>query len=187
MFHRSIKNKIVSIALGLIVLMVVTSILSIFLAAKVGRLLDELTNRYIPAYGNLARANVRSLERALALRRMVIAKMQNPPDDAVYAQRLKEFETLGGEVDREADTARQQILAIIADVSTPSDNAGLARLEYRIETAAHDLRSRLNREIPVLLRISTSRTSTRRGRLSCRSMHCATNSWKGSTRYGATC
>ncbi len=83
------QEKIVSIALGLIVLMVVTSILSIFLAAKVGHLLDELTNRYIPAYGNLARANIRSLERGLALRRMVIAKMQNPPDEAAYASASK--------------------------------------------------------------------------------------------------
>ena len=151
MFRPSIKQKIVSIALGLIVLMVITSILSIFLAAKVGHLLDELTNRYIPAYGNLARANIRSLERGLTLRRMVIAKMQNPPDEAVYADRLKTFEALNGEIDREADAARQHILAIIADVSTPSDNAGLARLEYRIETVTHDVRSRMDREVPALL------------------------------------
>jgi class 3 adenylate cyclase len=151
MFRRSIKNKIVSIAVGLIVLMVVTSILSIFLAARVGRLLDELTNRYVPAYGHLARANIRSLERGLILRRMVIAKMQNPPDDAAYAERLKTFQELAGEVDREADAARKLIMAIIADVDTPSDNAALARLEYRIDTAAHDIRNRLNREVPTLL------------------------------------
>ena len=82
---------------------------------------------------------------------MVIARMQNPPDDAAYAERLKTFEALGGEIDREADAARQHILAIIADVSTPSDNAGLARLEYRIETVTHDIRSRMNRETPALL------------------------------------
>jgi class 3 adenylate cyclase len=151
MFRPSIQRKIVSIALGLIVLMVVTSVLSIFLAAKVSHLLDELTNRYIPAYSHLARANIRSLERGLALRRMVIARMQTPPDDAAYAERLKTFEQLAGEVDREADAARQLILAIIADVSTPSDNAALARLEYRIDTAAHDIRDRMNREVPTLL------------------------------------
>ena len=151
MFHPSITRKIVSIAVGLIVLMVVTSILSIFLSAKVGHLLDELTNRYIPAYGHLARANIRSLERGLALRRMVIARMQDPPDDQAYAARLKTFEELGGEIEREADTARELILAIIADVSTPSDNAGLARLEYRIETVTHDIRDRMNLETPALL------------------------------------
>jgi adenylate cyclase len=30
-------------------------------------LLDELTSRYIPAYGHLARTNIRTLERALAV------------------------------------------------------------------------------------------------------------------------
>lgn len=90
-FNQSIRRKIVGIALGLIVLMVVTSILSMVMSSRVGHLLDELTGRYIPAYGDLARANVRSLERALALRRMVIAKMQTPPDEEGFATRLREY------------------------------------------------------------------------------------------------
>jgi class 3 adenylate cyclase len=150
MFRPSIKNKIVSIALGLIVLMVVTSILSIVLSARVGHLLDELTNRYIPAYGHLARANIRSLERALALRRMMITKMQAAADEQAYARQLKAFEDSGADVEREAAAARQLILAIIADESTPSDVAGLTRIETRIETALTDLRLRLNREIMTL-------------------------------------
>ena len=77
MFRTSIRRKIVGIAMGLVVLMVATSILSMVMASKVGHLLDELSNKYILAYGHLARANIRSLERSLALRRMVIMKMQN--------------------------------------------------------------------------------------------------------------
>ena len=88
MFSQSIRRKIIGIALGLVVLMVATSVLSMLMASRVGHLLDELTNKYVPAYGDLARANVRSLERALALRQMVIAKMQTPPDDAAFAQRI---------------------------------------------------------------------------------------------------
>src|SRR5262244_2278961 len=88
MFWQSIKRKIVSIALGLIVLMMITSVLSIIMANKVDYLLNELTTKYIAAYGHLARTNIRSLERALALRRMVIAKMQSPPDESGYATRL---------------------------------------------------------------------------------------------------
>ena len=64
--------------------MVVTSVLSMVMARRIGHLLDELTNKYVQAYGDLARTNVRSLERALALRQMVIAKMQSPPDDAGF-------------------------------------------------------------------------------------------------------
>jgi hypothetical protein len=39
----------------LFILMVATSVLSMVMASKVGHLLDELSNKYIPAYGHLAR------------------------------------------------------------------------------------------------------------------------------------
>jgi hypothetical protein len=121
MFRKSIRQKIVGIAVGLVILMVVTSILSMEMAGKVGHLLDELSNKYIPAYGHLARANIRSLERSLALRRMVIAKMQNPPDDAGYTERLRAYQQTEPEVEQEADAARKLIASIIDDPSTPSD------------------------------------------------------------------
>ena len=128
--------------------MVITSALSMYMSAQVGHLLSELTNRYIPAYSNLARANVRSLERALALRRMVIAKMQVPPDEEGYKSRLETFLAKDGEVERETTAARQLINEIIADRSTPSDNAALARIETRIEIAVTDLRRELATRTP---------------------------------------
>ena len=151
MLRTSIKQKIVGIAAGLIVLAVITSVLSMVMAARVEHLLDELTNRYVSAYGNLARANVHSLERALEVRRMIIAKMQDPPDEASYAAHLKAFQALGPDVDREAQAARARIAAIIDDISTPSDNAALGRLDDRIDTAVNDLRHRLNDQNAVLL------------------------------------
>ena len=90
MFWQSIRRNIVGIALGLIILMVLTSVLSIIMANRVEYLLNTLTTKYVAAYGHLARTNIRSLERGLALRQMVIAKMQNPPDEAGYAARLNE-------------------------------------------------------------------------------------------------
>jgi adenylate cyclase len=57
MFRRPIKQKIVGIAAGLIVLTVIMSSLSMIMAARVRHLLNELTNRYVPAYEDLARAN----------------------------------------------------------------------------------------------------------------------------------
>jgi adenylate cyclase len=152
MFRKSIKQKIVGIAAGLIVLAVITSALSMFMAARVGHLLDELTNRYVPAYGDLARANVRSLERALAVRQMIIAKLENPPDQASYATHLKTFQSVNADIDREAHAAREQIAAIIDDPSTPSDNAALGRLDDRIDTAVNDLRERLNERDAALLK-----------------------------------
>jgi len=151
MFRKSIKQKIVGIAAGLIVLAVITSILSMVMAARVGHLLDELANRYVTAYGDLAQANIKSLQRALALREMIIAKTKEPPDEASYAAHLKAFQALDADVEHEAKEARELINAIIADTSTPSDNAALGRLDDRIDNAINDLRHRLGEEIKRLL------------------------------------
>ncbi|SCB54273.1 adenylate cyclase [Bradyrhizobium shewense] len=151
-FNQSIRRKIVGIALGLIVLMLVTSILSMVMSSQVGILLDELTNRYIPAYGHLARANIRSLERSVALRRMVMMKMQAPSEEEAYAARLREFEEADRKIDDEAEAARTLINAIIDDSRTPSDNAGLARIETRIETALTELRQAMNEDHAKLLK-----------------------------------
>jgi adenylate cyclase len=152
MFHASIRRKIVGIALGLIVLAVVTSAMSMVLAARVGHLLDELTNRYLPAYGHLDRVDIRSLERAIMLRRIIIAAMESQPDQAGTAASLKEFQDKDPEVDREAQAARKLINAIIDDPSTPSDNAALARIDERIAAAVNDLRGRLQEHDAVLFR-----------------------------------
>jgi adenylate cyclase len=151
MFWQSIRRKIVSIALGLIILMVLTSVLSMIMANQVDYVLNELTTKYIAAYGHLARTNIRSLERALALRRMVIAKMQNPPDNAGYAASLKIFEQKGLEVEKEAGETRKLIAAIIADVKTPSDNISLSRIDGRIDMTINELRRYLREETEQLI------------------------------------
>ena len=152
MFRHSLRHKIVGIALGLIILMVITSVLSMIMSARVKHLLDELTIKYIPAYGHLAQVDIRSIERALALRRMVIAKMQVPPDDESYAARLRLFREKDSDIEHEANAARKLINAIIDDVSTPSDNAALARIDTRIDDAITDLRRLLSDEDAELLR-----------------------------------
>jgi adenylate cyclase len=151
MFRTSIRRKIVGIAMGLVVLMIATSVLSMVMASKVGHLLDELSNKYILAYGHLARANIRSLERSLALRRMVIMKMQNPPDEAGYAERLQNYQQMENKVEEEADAARKLIASIIDDVSTPSDNVALTRIDTNIDNAVNELHRHLNQESAQLL------------------------------------
>ena len=146
MFRKSIRQKIVGIAMGLVILMVATSVLSMVMSSKVGHLLDELSNKYIPAYGHLARANIRSLERSLAMRRMVIAKMQNPPDEASFTERLQIYQQTQNKVEEEADAARKLIASIIDDVSTPSDNVALTRIDTNIDNAVNELHRHLDRE-----------------------------------------
>jgi adenylate cyclase len=157
MIRQSIKRQIVGIAVGLIILMVITSILSMVMSGRVATYLDELTSKYVPAYGHLARMNVRALEQALALRQMAIAKIQNPPDDTSYAERKRVYEAKGLEVGREADGARSLINAIIADPATESDNATLARIDSRIETVNGDIQRYINEESQRLFRLLESR------------------------------
>ena len=151
MIRQSIRRQIVSIAVGLIVLMIITSILSIVMAGRVAHQLDALSSQYFQAYGALARMNIRSYDRALELRRMVIAKMQNPPDEKSYAAHLQAFETKGRELEREADAAHKLINAIIADASAGSDSLTLTRIDSRISSANDDLRRFLNEGIADLL------------------------------------
>src|SRR3974377_1573003 len=146
MFRKTIRQKMGAIAVGVVVLTVAASVLAMVMASKVGHLLDELSNKYIPAYGHLARANIRSLERSLALRRMVIAKMQNPPDEATYTERLQIYQQTQNKVEEDADAARKLIASIIDDVSTPSDNVALTRIDTNIDNAVGELHRHLDQE-----------------------------------------
>src|SRR5215470_2543801 len=82
---------------------------------------------------------------------MVIAKMQTPPDEAGYAERLKLYQDKGQEVAREIAAARQRIASIVADTSTPSDNVALTRIDTRIEAAVADVTRHMNEETAELL------------------------------------
>jgi class 3 adenylate cyclase len=151
MIGQSIRRRIVAIVVGLIVLMLATSLLSMVMVGRVGHLLDELTARYVPANAHLTRINILSLERALAVRRMVIAKMQEPPDEIGYKLRKQLYDVKDAEVDSEAQAARNLINAIIDDTSTPSDNAALARIDSRIDSLMSESRRRLGEESAELL------------------------------------
>jgi HAMP domain-containing protein len=151
MFRSSIKTKILAIAVGLIILMAVTAALSLAMVTQIGHRLDQLTNSYIPAYGALARANIRSLERALLLRRMVLAKTGPAPDAAHFSAMRDQFNADGGAVARELQSARDLINGLIAQQTSFVDDLALARLATRIDEIANDGRRYLNAEIDRLL------------------------------------
>ena len=139
------------IAVALIVLMTITAILSMVWVIEVGHHLQELTDSYIPAYGSLARTNIRSLERALALRRMVIEKLQSPSSGDKSAVIRNMIDAKSVEVEREARTARALINGLIEKGETLGDETALARLDSHIDTAMADTRRELNAEIEPLL------------------------------------
>ena len=67
MLRPTIRKRILGIAIGLIVLMAITSALSTVMTRRIAHQLEELSTKYVEAYGHLARMNIRSLEQALAL------------------------------------------------------------------------------------------------------------------------
>ncbi|MEH2613585.1 adenylate/guanylate cyclase domain-containing protein [Bradyrhizobium sp. AZCC 1693] len=153
----TIRKRILGIAIGLIFLMAITSVLSTVMTRKIAHQLDEFSSKYVEAYGHLARMHIRSLEQALALRRMVIAKMQSPPDEAGFMDRQKAYEAMAKEIEQEAQAARTLINAIIDDPSTESDNARLGRIDDRIENVTSDLGRYLGEEYKRLLPLLEAR------------------------------
>ena len=146
MIRLSIRRKIMGIAVTLIVLMAITAVLTMVLVMQVGTRIEDMTYRYIPAYGDLARANIRSLERALAIRRVVIEKLQSPTDDTRYKSLRDHYEALDGQVELETQAARALIHGLIEKGSGFADVAMLGRFETRLDAIDDDSRRRLNAE-----------------------------------------
>ena len=143
----SIRRKIMGIAIALIVLMGITAVLSMVSVIEVSDRLEELTQSYVPAYGDLARANIRSVERALALRRMVIEKIRSPSGGERFAAIRSAFDAKGVEFEREVQAAQATIHGLIGNRGASGDITELVRLDSRLEAAVSDSRRHLNDEI----------------------------------------
>src|ERR1700682_209510 len=153
MFRLSIRRKIMGIAVTLIVLMAVTSVLTVVLVMQVGTRIEELTYSYMPAYGDLARANIRSLERALAIRRIIIEKLQSPDDTGQYTALRNRYDALGEQVELEILAARALIHGLIEKGPAFGDASALSQFETRIDAINDDSRRRLNAENQRLLAV----------------------------------
>jgi class 3 adenylate cyclase len=157
MIRLSIRRKIMGIAVTLIVLMAVTAVLTVVLVMQVGTRIEELTYSYMPAYGDLARANIRSLERALLIRRIIIEKMiQSPDDSGQYTALRNRYDALGGQVELEILAARAVIHGLIEKGPAFGDASTLSQFESRIEAINDDSRRRLNAENKRLLAVLDS-------------------------------
>jgi adenylate cyclase len=146
----SIALKIFVIVLAVLLLMAAVAAITTWEAHKVAGQLDRTVKTYIPAYAALARADVRSLEQALTLRRLVIAELAGVADDAARARMRAEFEAKGAEKAREIQTARNLIAAEMASKSPFTDIAGLAELETRLEFLEHQ-RDPYNAQVAAML------------------------------------
>jgi class 3 adenylate cyclase len=153
MIRLSIRRKIMGIAVALVVLMAITAVLTVVLVMQVGTRIEELTYSYVPAYGDLARANIRSLERALSIRRIIIEKLQSPTDNGQYTALRDRYDALGGQVELEILAARALIHGLLEKGPAFGDTSALSQFETRIDAINDDSRRRLNAENDRLLKV----------------------------------
>ena len=151
MFRLSIRKKIMAIAVMLVALMVITAVWTVALVMQVGTRIEEFAYSYVPAYGDLARANIRSLERGLTIRRIVIDKLQSPDDSSRQAALRDRYESLGGQVELEVLAARALIRGLIAKGPALGEISTLSQFETRIDAINEDTRRQLDAETRRLL------------------------------------
>jgi class 3 adenylate cyclase len=153
MIRLSIRRKIMAIAVTLIALMAITAVMTVVLVMQVGARIEELTYSYMPAYGDLARANIRSLERALSIRRIIIAKLMSPADTGEYTALRNRYDALGGQIELEILAARALVHALIEKGPAFGDTVTLSQFESRIDAINDDSRRHLNAENERLLAV----------------------------------
>jgi adenylate cyclase len=136
--RRTIGVKIFAIAIGLLVLMTVVALLTTRLARDVGAQLDFVIHHYIPGYDAVARANVRSVEQGLYLRRAIITTLETPDDRATVERQLALFAQKGRETDEDLAAARTQLAGRLQGGARFTDVVALARLDTRLDLMRQD-------------------------------------------------
>ena len=147
----SIRKKIMGIAVTLIALMVVTAVWTVVLVMQVGERIEELTYSYVPAYGDLARANIRSLEQGITIRRIIIDRLQSPEGSGQQTALRNRYDSLGGQVELEILAARALIHGLIAKGPALGEVSTLSQFESRIDAINEETSRRLDAEIKRLL------------------------------------
>jgi hypothetical protein len=147
----SIRRKIMGIALVLIALMAITAVLTVVLVIQVGARIEDLTYSYMPAYGDLARANIRSLERSLSIRRIIIEKYLSPGDRSQYTALRNRYDALGGQMELEIQAARALIHGLTEKNPAFGDAVTTGQFVSRLDAINDDSRRHLNAENERLL------------------------------------
>ena len=129
----SVGVKVFSVVLVLLALVSAVAWINARAAREVESLIENIHSSYVPAYGELARANLRSVEEGLFVRRLIIVKLQSPDDKAAMADLEKKIGEKSADADTEFEAARRTIAREIADPASFGDKLALSRLDTRIE------------------------------------------------------
>jgi class 3 adenylate cyclase len=129
----SVGVKVFGVVLLLLALVSAVAWINARSAREVESLIGNVHSSYVPAYGALARANLRSVEEGLYVRRLIIARLLSPDDRAAMAALEKNIDDKAQQADLEFSKARQAIDWEIADPASFGDKLALSRLDTRIE------------------------------------------------------
>src|SRR5262249_6420958 len=102
-------------------------------AEQIQSLIRDLEDTYTPAYGSLARANLRSVEEGLFARRLIIAWLLSPEDQAALARLERATADKSADADAELAVARRLITQEIEDPTSLENKLELTRLDTRLE------------------------------------------------------
>src|SRR4051812_46702115 len=129
--------KLVGLVVVLLLLMAAAAAISLFEAQRVSNRLVSTIEGYIPTYAALARANVRSLEQALLLRRALLNRL-GPSPPAEGATDVEEALAKAKQAAEEIASARTLLDREIASAQSFGDVLGLVRLDTRLEAVQSD-------------------------------------------------
>ncbi|MFO1058167.1 MAG: HAMP domain-containing protein [Dongiaceae bacterium] len=106
----SLAAKFVGLAAGLILLLSVTAFISLQTSATTVEEIHSVVEFAIPAYGALARGNIRSLEEGLELRRALLLAEDPAASEAAIGQRADAFRAAEAGFARESAAARRLLV-----------------------------------------------------------------------------
>ena len=129
----SVGVKVFAVVLVLIALVSVVAWINARSAREVEALIENIHGSYVPAYGALARANLRSVEEGLFVRRLIIAKLLSSDDKAAFSDLEAKANDKANQADSEFAAARQTLAHEIADPASFGDKLALSRLDTRVE------------------------------------------------------
>ncbi len=129
----SVGLKVFSVALVLMLLVGAVAWINARSAREVESLIANIHDAYVPAYGALARGDLRSVEEGLFVRRVIIARLLSPDDRKAMETLDRQASEMARQADAEFAEARALIALEIADPASFEDKLELSSLDTRIE------------------------------------------------------
>jgi class 3 adenylate cyclase len=129
----SVGLKIAAVVVVLLGLVSAVAWINAHSARHVQSLIQNVHDTYVPAYGALARANLRSVEEGLFARRLILAKLQAPDDKAAGTTLRQAIAEKSQQADAELKEGRRLVQREIDDPASFGDKLELVRLDAALE------------------------------------------------------